>query len=246
MKKLSLILFLLSGSRLVFSQNMPADTAGIGKKLMSMEQQMMDAIPIGDSATWDKYLDTQFFIVTEDGTRLDRKAFMASMRPLPKGYSGWIKVINPKWYVDDQTAVINYVSDEYEFVFGQKIHTTYSSMNTWVRKPKGWQMVTSQVFEIPQLPKPVAISPEVLKKYTGTYRLTDTVTCTVTFENDTLYVQKKARSRQALLPETSNVFFANENTRGRKIFIQDDDGGMLMLERRNGQDVAWKRIVKKS
>jgi hypothetical protein len=38
------------------------------------------------------------------------------------------------------------------------------------------------------------------------------------------------------------VFFRKSDARGRKLFVQDETGQMLMLERRNGQDVVWKKM----
>lgn len=230
------------GLMTAFSQSFVTYSIAYSKEIIGMEQQMMDAIPMGDAATWDKYLDKEFFIVTEDGSRLSRLEFMATVKPLPKGYSGWIKVTNPKVSFAKNVAVINYVSDEYEFIFGQKIHTTYSSMNTYIKTEAGWKMITSQVFEIPQLPPAIHLTNDVLKKYTGTYQLTDTISCNITLQNDTLYMQKKGRTKEALLPETETIFFRNSDTRGRKYFITDETGTMILLERRNGQDVAWKRI----
>ncbi|MEP6713212.1 MAG: DUF4440 domain-containing protein [Ferruginibacter sp.] len=226
----------------LFAQFTVQDSISNSKQLIAIEQQMMDAIPTGNAATWNRYLDKNFFIVTEDGSRLSRAEFMETVKPLPKGYSGWIKVTNPKVSFAKNVAVINYISDEYEFVFGQKIHTTYSSMNTYIKTETGWKMITSQVFEIPQLPPAIHLVNEVLKKYTGTYQLTDTITCSITLQNDTLYMQKKGRAKEALLPETETVFFRNSDTRGRKYFVSNETGNMILLERRNGQDVAWKRI----
>ena len=45
-----------------------------------------------------------------------------------------------------------------------------------------------------------------------------------------------------MFAETENVFFRKKDTRGRKIFVKDENQIMLMNERRNGQDVVWKRI----
>jgi len=82
----------------------------------------MDAIPTGDTSVWSKYLDKNFFIVTEDGTRYTRKSFLATFQHMPNGYSGWIKVTQPKLEFHDSIAVIAYVSDEHELFWAG---TTY-------------------------------------------------------------------------------------------------------------------------
>ena len=210
--------------------------------MINIEQSLMDAIPTGDTVTWSKYLDANFFIITEDGTRFSRQSFLATFHSLPKGYSGYIKVTEPRIEFNENTAVIAYVSDEHEFVFGQELHTTYSSLNTYIKTDTSWMMIASEVFEIPKLPLPAKVLPDTLKRYTGIYFLNDTITCTISLENDTLFIQKETGGKQALLPETENVFFRLSDTRGRKIFVYDGQGNMLMLERRNGEDVVWKRI----
>ena len=137
-----------------FAQVTIEDSIQFSKELINIEQMLMDTIPSGDTTTWSHYLDERFFIVTEDGSRLSRAEFIASMSPMPKGYSGWIKVVNPKISFYGNTAVINYVADEHEFVYGQGLHTTYSTINTYIKKDHGWKIIASQVFEIPALPAP--------------------------------------------------------------------------------------------
>lgn len=225
-----------------FGQTSPGDSAKFSEHLINIEQQLMNDIPAGNALNWDKYLDKNFFIITEDGSMLEKNAFLKTLGALPKGYSGYIKVIKPKIVFHQNTAVISYVSDEYETVFENKIHTQYSSMNTYIKTDTSWMMISSQVFEIPLLPPAINLPENVLKQYTGLYKLADNILCIVSLENDTLYCQKKGRDKTALLPETPNTFFRLSDARGRKIFTTDDNGIMLMRERRNGQDVIWKRI----
>lgn len=225
-----------------FGQFSYADSVKFSKQLVNIEQQLMDDIPSGNILNWNKYLDSNFFVITEDGSMLEKAAFLKTFSPLPKGYSGYINIINPKIIFHQNTAVISYVADEYETVFENKIHTQYSSMNTYIKTDTSWIMLSSQVFEIPLLPPAIYVAVNILKQYIGIYKLTDSITCNITFENDTLYYQRTGRDKIALLPETSNMFFKLSDARGRKIFSNDDKGVMIMRERRNGQDVIWKRI----
>jgi Domain of unknown function (DUF4440) len=225
-----------------FAQLNAADSTRFAKQLLTIEHQLMDDIPTGVSKHWDKYLHKDFFIVTEDGSMFDKPAFLRTCNPLPKGYSGYINVTNPKVVFYGNTAIVNYISDEYENVFDSKIHTLYSSMNTYIKNDTSWLMISSQVFEIPLLPPAIQLPVNVLKQYTGIYQLADSVTCTISILNDTLFYQRAGRTKVALLPETQNIFFRLPDTRGRKLFALDDKGVMLMRERRNGQDVVWKRI----
>jgi hypothetical protein len=225
-----------------FAQAINSDSVNNSMQLIRIEQLLMDAIPLADTATWKKYLDDKFFIVTEDGTRFNKQDFISGFKPLSKGYSGYIKVIEPKFVFGENICVISYVADEYETVFGQKLHTTYGVMNTYIRKDTSWSMIASQVFEIPQLPLSIKIASDVLKKYTGRFQLSDSTYYIVSFENDKLFGQRTGRQKEELFAETENIFFRKADTRGRKIFLKDENGRMQMLERRNGNDVAWRKI----
>jgi hypothetical protein len=242
--KLIAALIVLSGAVSAFGQVSYADSIRYSNQLISIEQQLMDDLAGGISINWNKCLHENWFVVTEDGSKRDKKTFLADLKPLPKGYSGYIKIIKPKTVFYNNTAVISYVADEYESVFENKLHTNYGVMNTYVRNDTSWTMISSEVFEIPQLPPPIDVPVAILKKYTGLYQLSDSNTCIISLKNDTLFYQRNGRPQFALLPETETIFFRMADTRGRKIFVEDENGIMLMRERRNGQDVIWKRIKK--
>ncbi|MEP6513740.1 MAG: nuclear transport factor 2 family protein [Parafilimonas sp.] len=225
-----------------YSQPENSDSIKYSSQIIRIEQQLLDAITSGDTVVWSKYLDEEYYIITEDGTGYNKNEFLLTFRALPKGFSGYINLIEPHFIFKNNIAIIHYVSDEYEFVFGQKIHTTYSTADTYFKTDTSWKMIASQVFEIPQLPPAIKVSGSVLKNYTGIYQLSDSVTCTISLENDTPFIQKKGRKKEALFAETENIFFRQSDTRGRKIFTKDEQGNMLMRERRNGEDVIWKRI----
>jgi len=218
------------------------DSAVYASQLIRIEQSLIDAVAVGDTTLWAKYLDKNFFIVTEDGTRYAREPFLATFQPLPKDFSGNIQVAQPKVIFHGNVAVVAYVADEHEFVFGQPLHTTYGTANTYYKTDTSWMMLASEVYEIPQLPPAIKVAANILQQYTGVYDLTDTVACRIIYERDTLFIQKKRGPKQALFAETNNVFFRLNDTRGRKIFTSDEAGNMIMLERRNGQDLVWKKV----
>jgi hypothetical protein len=43
----------------------------------------------------------------------------AHVEPLPKGYSGTIKVVRPKSHIEGNLAILSYDMDETETIFGQ-------------------------------------------------------------------------------------------------------------------------------
>ncbi len=218
------------------------DSVAKAKQLLAIEQSLMNALP-GDTTVWSPYLDDNWYIITEDGSGFRKHDFLKGFGPFPKGYSGRINIIKPVFVFHDNIAVVHYVADEYEQVYNQQLHTSYATANTWYQAGGSWKMIASQIFEIPQLPESMGmLDAGTLKDYTGTYQLTDTVTCTVSLESNQLYLQKKGRKKEALQPETVNVFFRQSDTRGRKIFVLNEKGELQLLERRNGQDLVWKKI----
>ena len=244
MGKTSIILIPLSTTLLVAvaarGQVSSRDSVTYTNQLIRIEQQLMDDLP-GINTNWDTYMNPDCFVIAEDGTMYDKKAFLADFHPFPAGFSGHIEVTMPKTVFHDNTAVIHYVAEELQSVFGQTLHTAYSVMKTFIRKDTSWSMISFQIFEIPRLPQAIRLPVAVLNRYTGVYQLSDSNTCSITVENDTLFMQKSGRSKTALFAETENVFFRTADTRGRKLFVTDGKGTMLLVERRNGQDVVWTR-----
>ncbi|MHA4806504.1 hypothetical protein ACX0G9_00285 [Flavitalea flava] len=219
------------------------DSSILANKLIGIEQSLVDALPGGQTVLWEKYLDDRCYLITEDGTGYHKKDFLATFRPFPKGFSGHIKIIKPVITFYEKTAIIHYVADEYEQIFGQNLHTTYGVANTYHLMDTTWKMIGSQIFEIPQLPRAIKLSARSLEKYTGSYQLSGNDTCFIGVKNDTLFIRKRNKKPENLFPETETVFFRESDTRGRKIFVKDGQGIMEMLERRNGNDLVWKRIT---
>ncbi len=217
------------------------DSAKMANQIIKIEQDLADRLPV-DSAFWSKYLDPKWHIVDEDGNGAFKKEFLESFKPWPRTISIHATVTKPVFAFHGDIAVVQYVADEYETAYGQKLHTTYGTMDVWYKTDTTWRMLSMQDFEIPAWPPAIKLAAATLKKYTGTYQLTDDNIAVVSLKNDTLYIQKNKRKPEALFAETTNVFFRKSDARGRKFFLSDANGTMLMLERRNGQDLAWKKI----
>lgn len=216
------------------------DSARMANEIIKIEQALADVLPV-DSVFWGKHLDPKWHIVDEDGNISSRQEFLASFKPWPKEISISAKVTHPILTFYKDIAVIYYIADEHETAYGQNIHTTYATMDVWYKKGDSWMMLGMQNFEIPALPPVAKIDARTLQQYVGTYELIEGKTAVVTVRNDTLFVRKSNGKTEALLPETENVFFRKSDARGRKIFLKDGTGNWAILERRNGQDLVWKR-----
>jgi len=161
---------------------------------------------------------------------------------VPLIFSGRINIKNPHFTFINNIAVLNYVADEYETVYyDQQLHTAYAYMAVYEFKNHQWYINNVEIFEIPQLPKSIVVDESILKDYAGTYVINKDVNYIVTVETGKLYGQRKGRAKEELFAETNSVFFRTSDTRGRKIFMKDANGQWTLHDRRNGQDVIWKR-----
>src|SRR5262245_25012677 len=89
--------FLVMGSlSSAFTQVSGADSVKFTRQLVQLEQQFMDDISEGKTSDYEKYMHPDCFVITEDGSMVDKRRFIADIHPLPKGYSGTIKVTDPK------------------------------------------------------------------------------------------------------------------------------------------------------
>ena len=233
----SVFILLLSVGRHADGQT---DSAQKARQLLRIEQELMDALP-GDSSLWSRYLDDRWYIITEDGSGYHKQDFLKSFAPFSKGFSGHINVARPVVTFFDKMAIVHFVADEYEIVWGQQLHTSYAVADTFYPTDSSWKMIGSQIFEIPQLPPAIKISASTLKRYTGNYELTAGKIAHVSLKNDSLFIQKNAGKTESLFAETNAVFFLKSDSRGRKIFTLNEKGEPVMLERRNGNDLVWKR-----
>jgi len=235
---ISIAFFIIFVSRRSFAQT---DSTITAKEIIGLEQELANTLSV-DTSAWSKYLDNNWHIVDDDGSVSSKKEFLQTFKPFPKEITITVKVTQPVFSIHGNIAVIQYVADEHETAYGQKLHTTYSTMDTWYEKGQSWVMLSMQDFEIPALPPAIIVDPAVMRSYTGTYQLIEGKTALVSLKNDTLFIQKGTGKPVALFAETVNIFFRKEDARGRKLFVTGTDGKLILLERRNGQDLVWKKI----
>lgn len=66
--------------------------APVANALLAITQEMDDAIAPGNVAVWDRYTDPTLIYVDENDEVEDKVELLAGMKPLPKGFSGSIRV----------------------------------------------------------------------------------------------------------------------------------------------------------
>jgi hypothetical protein len=220
----------------------PADLA-TEHELALIAQELYDAIPIGNKVPWEKYVADDVIYTDENWHILTKKDLLDGLSPLPKGYSGSIRMANVHSRINGDCAVLSYRALEEEYVFGQKLAPTYLVTDTYFKRNGRWQMIASHVIVLPSERKPIALSPEAYKLIAGQYELTPGVTYTITLEGTKLMGQRSGRAKEELLPADERTFFRKGTIRGEKVFARDASGRVVaMLDRRENNDLSWKKI----
>jgi Domain of unknown function (DUF4440)/Domain of unknown function (DUF3471) len=211
-------------------------------ELVRRTQELFDAIVPGDPAPFKKYFAEDAMFFDEKGRSMDKAALVKDVQPLPKGYSGSIKIVRPRSHIEGNVAILSYDLDEIEVVFGQKLTARYHETDTWMRRGGNWQIVAAQVLRYYEDPSPGKADTSKFADYVGTYQLSPERTISVTAEDGHLYSQRSGRAREELIPEASDIFF-RKGVEGRTLFGYGDDGKVAtLIDRRNNEDIVWKKV----
>jgi hypothetical protein len=210
--------------------------------LVKRTQELLDAVTDGNQEPWKKYFADDAMYFDEKGNNMDKSALVKTITPLPKGYSGSIKVQNAQSRILGDTAILSYDMDESETVFGQQLKARYHATDTWMRRNGAWQIVAGQVLRYYEDPAPGKADPAKLAEYTGTYELAPGITRVVSVDGDQLYAQRSGRPRELLIPEAPPIFF-RKGVEGRVLFRFGNDGKVdALIDRRNNEDIVWKKV----
>ena len=214
----------------------------VAAKLQSRSQRLLDAITNGDASVWSQELDERARIVDESGEILDRTKMVGSIRPLPAGVSGVLRVTKFQATVDQDTAVTTYVAEEDETFHGAQIHSSYRMTDTWVKRGGGWKLLASQVMALRSDPPALPTTAEQRRPYCGRYALGD-LTYEVQCGADGLTGGLPGRPAKPLRLESPDVFFVPGEPRIRRMFQRDATGRITgFVERRESWDLLWKRV----
>jgi hypothetical protein len=219
------------------------DTANITQdELVRRTQQLFDSVAIGNQAPWKQYFAADAMYFDEKGRGMDKPALVADIAPLPKGYSGTIKIVKPQSRILGQTAILSYDLDETETIYGQTVTARYHNTDTWMFRDGRWQIVASQALRYYQDPASIKLDTARLDDYIGIYELAPGVTITVSREGGQLYAKRTERPKDALIPEAPDLFF-RPGVEGRRLFRRGANGSIdALIDRRNNQDVVWRKL----
>jgi hypothetical protein len=210
------------------------------EELVRRTQELYDAIVPGNQELWKKYYAEDCIFADEKGRQLDKAKLIADITPLPKGYSGVIKVVRPVSKVIGDTAILSYDCDETETIFGQHLTARYHATDTWLRRNGVWQIVASQAMRYYEDPAVGRSDPARFAEFSGTYELAEGQTRKVFTENGNLFVERKGK-REQLYPESPDIFF-RKGVEGRILFRTGSDAKVdALIDRRNNEDVIWQK-----
>ena len=247
MKLAFLFLLVTCHMSLVTASAAASDESATPQELLRRTQQLYDSLVTGDQTPWKKYFADDCTFSDEKGRTFDKTKLVADITPLPKGYSGAIKIENVISRMIGDTAVLSYDLNETETIFGQELHARYHVTDTWLRRNGNWQILASQAHRYYEDPA-VADSSQLLNSAqhstadrVGVYELTPGQTRIVTAENGKLFIERNGK-KEELLPESSDLFFG-KGVEGRILFHYAANGKIdALIDRRNNEDVRWKKI----
>ena len=212
------------------------------EELVRHTQDLFDAVAAGDKTPWQKYFadDTMYF--DEKGRNMNKTALVAGIEPLPKGYSGSIRMGKVQSHIERDIAIMSYDIDEKESIFGQDLTARYHATDTWMRRNGQWQIVAGQVLRYYEDPALGKVDARKLNAYAGTYELAPGNTLVISSDGSQLYRQRGDRPKETLLPESGDIFF-RKGVEGRILFRHADNGKVdALIDRRNNEDVIWKKL----
>ncbi len=188
----------------------------------------------------EKYFADDCLYFDEKGRNMKKTALVAEVTPLPKGYSGAIKIANAQSRILGDTAILSYDLDETETIFGQNLKARYHQIDTWLRRNGAWQIVASQAFRYYEDPAIGKTDPKKFGDFVGAYELAPGQIRTVSSDGGNLFVERNGK-RDQLFPESADIFF-RKSVEGRVLFRAADNGKIdALIDRRNNEDVIWRK-----
>jgi hypothetical protein len=233
---------LLIFASLISAQAMaaPVDSAWF----QTTTQALYDALATGDAKAWDQALASDCIYTSEDGLVQDRAELIKGIQPLPKGFSGGIKLRDFSTRPAGDAVVAHYFADEWEDVYGQHLKTTYVSTDTWTKRDGKWQMVATQTTVVPRDEDAVPVDPKSFVPLLGTYKVSpESPSNYVVFTRGSdLYGGRDEKTATRLIPLSPLVYFQAGSIH-TMIFVMGKDGRVdEVREIHKYNELAYRRV----
>jgi hypothetical protein len=238
-------LLTLAALGLVWSARAAEAPKPLRDELLQITQALDDALPKGDKAIWQSTLTDDAVIIDEFGRITHKADTVASLRPLPAGFSGSIELrdVHVQQYGD--TAILQAEEYEKETVYGQNFVVRYIALFTYVKQAGVWKLAGSEDVTLPTAPPKLTVADLALSDYPGTYRYAPERAWTVSENHGVLsYVTKPGGPANVLEPIAKDVFMGSDDERNLLVFRRDAQGKVnALIERRKFNDLRLAREV---
>ena len=206
------------------------------------EQALMDAIAPGDRAVWDRIMDPSCLVTTEEGQVLTKEQFLAELGPLPEGLSGTLAVKELTVQEFPAFALVRYLADESESVFGQRLAVRYRVTNAYRRDGPTWKMVASHLSVVTADPPPQDVSKAGWPALAGQYRLLPNGwTFTVELRDGQLYGGRDPKKLKPLIPLAPDAFVVSGSL-GEWVFVVENGKAARIVNLRKFAVLVWTRV----
>lgn len=229
----------LSVHAFLSAQDAPSSVTQI---LRTRDQALLDAIAPGNVKVWDEALAEAAVYVDENGTIMDRAAFLKQLTPLPAGASGTLVIASYQASQHEDVATVIHTDDETENYHGQTLKARYLTTETWQKTGKDWKLLLIHTYAILQDPPAQKLSEKELDAYVGRYTAGDLV-YVLHRDGDRLMGQRMGGQPVEWNAELRDVFFIAGQPRIRRIFQRDANGNIIgFVDRRESWDLVWKKV----
>lgn len=211
--------------------------------LRAKDQALLDAIAPGDRALWDRTLTKDAVYVDENGTIMDRKTFLASLVPLPRGVSGSIAITDYRLQRHGDSAFVIHQDEERETFHGQALLAHYLMTENWRLEEGEWKLASAHVYVVNDDPPSIPLPASTLAGYAGRYQAAPDLHYVVRVDGGKLMGGTEGGAMQPLLAEAPDVLFLKGQPRKRFVFQRDTHGKVVAFAmRREGHDVLWTKL----
>jgi Domain of unknown function (DUF4440) len=220
----------------------PGASSATLRWFQSTTQTLMDSIATGDTRPWRQVLDPSCVVTSEEGTVMTKQELLDDLRPLPPGLTGNIVVKELTVQEFPDLAVVRYLADESESVFGQELRTQYRVTDTYRRGREDWRMVASHTSVVTRDPPAQEVSRAAWPGLAGRYRLLpDGWTFTVELRDGKLYGGRKPKELRQLVPLTPDAFVLSGRL-GEWLFVTDKGRATRLVNLRKFETLVWTRV----